>query len=289
MSELKMCVLGGDARICSVCKQLCSEGYEVAVYGLECDTGDAVKSVTLQGAMANSECIILPLPYSKDGFKLNCQFSEREIKLEEIVKNTHKGQLVCGGKMDDSFISAIEAKGAEVFDYSQSEKLSIMNAIPTSEGAVGIAIKEMPTTLFGSKSCILGYGRIGKVLSEKLKSLGSDVSVFSRKESAMSWCEAFGYHSYHISELENKIGNFDVIFNTIPSVVIDEKIIEKIPPKTVIIDLASSPGGVDFEAAGKHDINVIWALSLPGKTAPVTAGEIIKKCVIQRLREVKKL
>ena len=38
----------------------------------------------------------------------------------------------------------------------------------------------------------------------------------------------------------------------------------------------SKPGGVDLGAAGKLGLTVIWALSLPGKVAPVTAGAAIR-------------
>ena len=59
----------------------------------------------------------------------------------------------------------------------------------------------------------------------------------------------------------------------------------EIQKESLIIDLASKPGGVDFESAKKANLNVIWALSLPGKTAPVTAGEILCKTAINILSE----
>ena len=48
---------------------------------------------------------------------------------------------------------------------------------------------------------------------------------------------------------------------------------------TLIIDLASKPGGVDMDAARDLGVKVIWALGLPGKVAPVTAGNIIKETI----------
>jgi len=46
------------------------------------------------------------------------------------------------------------------------------------------------------------------------------------------------------------------------------------------------PTGVDFEVAQSLGINVIWALSLPGKVAPVTSGKIIKDTIINILTEM---
>ena len=52
-----------------------------------------------------------------------------------------------------------------------------------------------------------------------------------------------------------------------------------------ILDLASKPGGVDLRAAGELGLTVIWALSLPGKVAPVTAGAAIKSTIYNMLQE----
>ena len=52
------------------------------------------------------------------------------------------------------------------------------------------------------------------------------------------------------------------------------------------MDLASKPGGVDMEAASRLGVRVIWALSLPGKVAPVTAGKIIRDTIYHILNEL---
>ena len=44
--------------------------------------------------------------------------------------------------------------------------------------------------------------------------------------------------------------------------------------------LSPTPSGVDFEAAAALGIPTIQALSLPAKTAPVTAGEIVAETVL---------
>jgi dipicolinate synthase subunit A len=47
------------------------------------------------------------------------------------------------------------------------------------------------------------------------------------------------------------------------------------PPDILLIDLSSVPGGIDFAYAKDKGMRAIWALSLPGKYAPETAGSII--------------
>ena len=65
----------------------------------------------------------------------------------------------------------------------------------------------------------------------------------------------------------------------------DEYMLNKLRKDTLMIDLASKPGGVDFNIAGKLGLKVIWALSLPGKVAPVSSGEIIAGTVLNILKE----
>lgn len=58
-------------------------------------------------------------------------------------------------------------------------------------------------------------------------------------------------------------GDYDVIFNTVPSLLFDRPALKALDKGTLLIDLASRPGGVDFNAAAELQIKTIWALSLP--------------------------
>ena len=111
--------------------------------------------------------------------------------------------------------------------------------------------------------------------------------VSARKHEDFAWIEAFGYKSVSYDILDGYIGEFDVIFNTAPALLLDRSRLEKIKPEAVIIDLSSNPGGVDFIAAKNLGKNVIWALSLPGKYAPATAGKILAKTIISIMKDIK--
>ena len=161
----------------------------------------------------------------------------------------------------------------------------IKNAVPTAEGAIEIAMCETAITLNDSKCLVIGYGRIGKVLAKLLQSLGSDVYVSARKYSDLAWIDVNGYKSVHNDNLKSVANNFDVIFNTAPALILDEDILKTISSDCVVIDLASKPGGVDFEKARDLGLKVIWALSLPGKCAPLSSGKIIKETILNILHE----
>ena len=113
----------------------------------------------------------------------------------------------------------------------------------------------------------------------------ADVTVAARKASALSWCDANGYRTKRLDEIDDIASEFDVIFNTVPALVIYKHTLMKLKKDCLIIDLASAPGGIDFNAAEELNLNVIWALSLPGKVAPSTAGGIIKNTVLNMIEE----
>jgi len=288
MNDIKICVLGGDMRQIYAAREMCKNGYEVSVYGLEGDTGDAVKSTSLQGAVSGAKLILLPLPYSTDGIRICSPLSLKEIRIEELCLYIEKGQVIAGGKLSNSFCDYLKLRECEFFDYYDCERLSIMNAVPTAEGAISIALSEMKTTLFGSRSAVLGYGRIGRVLARMLNDFNSEVTVFARSEAALAWAEAEGCKGVNIYDLGKKIDGFELVVNTIPFIVLNRGVLEKTNEETVFIDLASKPGGIDFDYAKKLGRKVFWALSLPGKTAPVTAGKLIAECITEKLKETTK-
>ena len=160
------------------------------------------------------------------------------------------------------------------------------NEAPTAEGAIELAISETPITIRSSKCLVLGYGKVGKVLAHSLQALGAKTYVAARKYADLAFIESHGCNPLTMRETSTRLGEFDIIFNTIPALILDADELSKIPGSTLIIDLASKPGGVDFEIAKKLGLRVIWALSLPGRIAPVTAGIIIKDTITNILREM---
>ncbi len=317
--KYKIAVIGGDARQLIVGAELVAAGYEVSLYGFggdahgrvpvvdslccshpsvsvrevllavaegDCfDCGETATSVI--EALRGSLCVILPLPSAADGNTVSMPLGGVPLKFttlaEAMVQNGVK--YVCGGKLPSNFTSACAERGIKAFDYYESDSFSIANAIPSAEGAIEIAMRELPITLHGASALVIGYGRIGKVLSRLLSRLGVTVTASARKPSDIAWIRADGYMSTETGKLCEllKEQRYDVIFNTVPHTVLGEAELAAIPRGTLIVDLASKPGGVDIPTADKMRHNVIWALSLPGKVAPVTSGKIIAGAVIGQI------
>lgn len=181
------------------------------------------------------------------------------------------------GSIKQEFQKIAEKQEVTVVDILEQEELAVLNAISTSEGAIQIAMEETKRTLHGSNILILGFGRIGKVLASMLKGIGGNVYCEARKEEDLAWIKAYAYIPVDLKELKEKLNQFDIIFNTIPELVLAKEELNEIEEECIIIDLASYPGGVDKEEAKRREIKVISALSLPGKVAPYTSAEFIKE------------
>ena len=287
-SEIKIAVVGGDLRQLSCAKEFSALGFKTVLYGFDNYHGKIEHSELVDDAdiaISDSDIIILPLPFSSDGRLVNCPFGSRAVSFENIIKKMRSDQLILGGRFEEKDIDLASQIGIKCIDYFAREELNVANAVPTAEGAIAIAMNELPITVHASNALVLGFGRIGKILSRDLKSLGADVTVIARKSEDLAWISALDMKARSFRDLKHVSKDADVIFNTVPHTVLDEEIIANLKAETLIIDLASKPGGVDMKSARAHSIKVIWALSLPGKVAPFTAGKIIEKSILNILIE----
>lgn len=141
------------------------------------------------------------------------------------------------------------------------------------------------STLHNSRCLVIGYGRIGRLLADRLLALGAEVTVSARKYGDLAWIEAWGCRSVQTGALTGQLERFDLIFNTAPALILDGTRLRETRKNCVIIDLASAPGGVDLEAAKRLSRQVIPAPGLPGKVAPRTAAAAIRDSVYHILEE----
>lgn len=295
--NIKLALLGGDLRQLSIARRLSGLGFETAVWGLgtcEQEIGDAVRCSEWTDAIKGSRAVILPLPASADGVRVNCPLTtdaQSQLKMMTLLENLTPETLIIGGRFTPAFKSSADSRGMRAIDYFESEELQIKNAIPTAEGAIAIAMNELPITIQGAHAAVIGYGRVGKTLADKLLALGARITVAARKTTDLAWAHNKTFETLKIEVRDGKSSlsalktGYDVIFNTVPYWLFDGHILSQLCEKTLIIDIASAPGGVDSKAASECGIKVIWALSLPGKCSPFTAGEIICDSVIDILAQ----
>lgn len=248
-------VAGGDLRQIYLAKYL-SEFFDVTTCGLF--DGDKKPE-----EISEADYLILPIIVTSDGATLNAPFSEGAIKLSSLWKLVKSGGTVLGGKLSPELTAEISSYGVIPSEYFSREELVIKNCIPTAEGALQIAMEELPVTIHGLDVLVLGYGRVGKATAKLFSAAGARVTASARKYSDLAWCESEGITPVMTEKVLGKLGGYDLIINTIPARIMGKDVLSSVSEDCLIIDLASKPGGVDFEYAGELGLKVIWALSLP--------------------------
>ena len=260
-------MIGGDLRILNLAKLLKEEKC-VYTYGLEnaedFNNSRIIKCESLKKCIDASSTIISGVPFSMDDIFVNGTFCKNKIEINQVASLLENKTFIAG-KIPENFYEMTKNKNVKIIDILQNEEFTILNCISTAEGAIKIAIEETKFTLNGSNILILGFGRIGKILAKMLEGFGVNLYCEARKKEDLAWIEAFGYKKVPLQNLSQNLGKFDIIFNTIPSIILDEEKLKLLKKDLLIIDLASSPGGVDRDISKKMGIKNIFATGLPRK------------------------
>lgn len=274
-------ILGGDLRQVYLARLLSEDGWMVTTWGLEKGGGDG--GAPLDQALAGN-ILLLPMPVCRNGM-LHLPLTDTELEAERLWARLRYDQLLLGGMTSDLSRRLMADYGLTLLDYYNREETQVANAVPTAEGALQLAMESTDRTLHGSRCLIIGYGRIGRLLADRLLALGAEVTVSARKYGDLAWIEAWGCRGVQTGALTGQLDRFDLIFNTAPALILDGTRLREAREDCVIIDLASAPGGVDLEAAKRLSRRAIPAPGLPGKVAPRTAAAAIRDSVYHILEE----
>ncbi len=260
----KVTIIGGDSRLITVKEQLENQGFTVDTMGLfENDNGN----------LATSKVVILPVPTTRDGVNVYTPLTGKIIPLSFVEDSASRdAQVLCCN---------YNFKNRKCTDYNCLDSYALLNAVPTAEGAVKIAIENTPFTLWRARVLVIGYGRVGKIVADRLKSMGSTVTVSARKTSDFALITALNMEKTDTRLLNEKPLDYDIIFNTVDFPVIDDNTLKNMKCKC-IIDL-SSKGGFNLELAKALGITAIKAPGLPSLVAPKTAGEILAETILDIL------
>ena len=255
MEERKrFAVIGGDARQAAAGRALARAGYEVC--GAE--------------EVARADYILLPLP-----------LDEARTPLAALLRAAKPGALALGGKLSAEAQQIAREAGVELVDYFTREELTVRNAIPTAEGCIGILLARRSQTLWGSGVLLAGFGPVGQALGVRLAALGAQV----RRAGPRALAESLGLRSIPLAAVAGAAPAFDTVVNTVPAPVLTESVLAALRPGSLIVDLASRPGGTNFAAAQRLGHTAVHALSLPAACAPETAGGFVAQTVCAMIQE----
>jgi len=289
LTGLRIVFLGGDARQVEVINKCIELDASVRLVGFDklenSPSGvrhEALSSVLLQEA----DIIVMPVIGCDDNGIIAAPFGSGDLVMkQELFMAIREGALVYTG-MAKSLLRRMSTEyGFRLIELLDRDDVAIYNSIPTAEGALMMAIQNTDITIHGSTCVVLGIGRTGFTLGKTLQGLGAKIRVGVRREADAARAAVMGWEPFMTRDLTAYTSDIDLIFNTIPTMIITAQIISKLPRRTVIIDLASAPGGTDFRFAEKRGIKALLAPGLPGIVAPKTAGIIIANTLCQSIME----
>lgn len=274
----KFLILGGDARQACLNRKLIQNGYPVTVY-----PDDRNPARSLQDVMEQSGLILCPIPFTKDKETIFSEIPFDGSEISTFLAALKEGHVLFGGNIPLAVREFCVQKRIPYHDFMEMDDVSLKNAVATAEGAIAEAVRLSPVNLHHSRCLVTGYGRCGKILSQKLKGLDARVTVSARNEESLAMAEAYGMDTAPLKDLRQSAGSYDFLFNTIPSPVFDREMIDSMKSNATIIDIASAPGGTDFEACRRAGIRAQLTPGLPGKYSPESSADILYEAVMKYL------
>ena len=200
---------------------------------------------------------------------------------EETLDQLPPGQIVICGLTDGAFDAMAKKRKLRLCRALNDERFALENASLTAEGAVYAAMGASSLAIRDARCLVSGYGRIGKRLTELLISLGAHVTVAARRQESR---DEAGENSIPIGAVPDALPDVDLVFNTVPALILDENALRFLPRSACLIELASPPYGTDLDAARRMGLNVLLESGVPGRYCPRSAALVLLD-YIERMME----
>ncbi|MGD8191071.1 dipicolinate synthase subunit DpsA [Brevibacillus ginsengisoli] len=289
LTGIHVAFIGGDARQLEVIKKCIQLDASVTLIGfdnLESSFTGATKKPLTCDVLKEVDALILPIVGTDEKGFVESIFCSKPLQLkEEHMASLSKSCVVYTGMAKPYLRTLLQKQQIALVELLDRDDIAIYNSIPTVEGALMMAIQNTDFTIHGSQVIVLGLGRTGLSLARTLHALGARVRVGARRPEHIARIYEMGLTPFQVSELRSQVSNVDMLFNTIPQLVVTAEVLAQMPQSAFVLDLASRPGGVDFRFAERRGITALLAPGLPGIVAPKTAGQIIANILSNLIAE----
>ncbi|EHQ91309.1 dipicolinate synthase subunit DpsA [Desulfosporosinus youngiae] len=278
LKGMRLAVIGGDDRELYLIPELQKQGAYIVGVGFE--KASPISGMTLvpslEHAVGQVDVLLFPLFGTDERGEVKAKYSDSPIILNKKVLEAIPAHVpLFIGFARSALKSEADNLGIQLVETAKLNELAILNSIPSAEGAIQMAMEATTITIHGSNSFVLGLGRCGWTLARMLQGIGARVTGVARKPSDLARAVEMGLQAVDFAELKDEIGHAEIIFNTVPDLILNPMMLDNVARDAVIVDLASRPGGTDFEYARSLGIKALLAPGLPGTVAPKTAGRIL--------------
>ena len=287
MSENKMILfLGGDRRERQVMQSMLSKGFQVRAWGWEeaaLPEGAGV-APDVSAALGEAQAAVLPVPPLNEDGRLHTLLPQPLYLSDRAFRHAAPGLPVLTGIVTPHLCCI--ASQCRLSGLLEREELARPLAQATAEGALAEAIRLSGGLLYGASALVIGYGRIGRALAWRLTALGLSTVVMNRGEKRADQARDHGFTVADWSQLTAAVSEADFIFNTAPAPVLRRERLQWVKKDSLIIDLASTPGGTDFTACAELGVKALLAVGLPGLYAPDFCGRVMAEVYGRELEEL---
>lgn len=277
-------VLGGDLRSVYLVRRLLRDGHSVQCFGLDHAPLPTTCRPSPAAAFQGTQCVILPIPTLKEGL-LHAPFADNTVTGEELATALPPGLPIFAGSVSPQLQKLCRSRNVHLTDLLSIEALAVKNAELTAQCALRVLLQELPYSLNHQPALLLGAGRIGKLLGLKLRALGTQVTVCSRREEDKAWCAALGLTPGDIRHLTPLLPGCPLLINTVPAQILSREDLALLPKDAQLFELASHPGGFQPLHARNLGLTVHCCGGLPGKYAPQSAADAIAETIYQELEK----
>ncbi len=217
--------------------------------------------------------ILLPIPSSRDKIHI----TGTEVPLHDLLKLKGKKTLIAGYGIPKDFAKAAVMAGFELADVLCEERFLRENAELTAHGTAGIIMTENRNDISDMKIGIIGYGRIGKILSRILLFLGAEAVIYTRRSETILELCGMGIEAAKPEDISSG-ADLDILINTAPAKLISEKTADELAEAgTKMIELASGNQLPETKCLQKLP-------SIPDKMYPVSAGKIYASAILRTIK-----
>ncbi len=258
---MQLLIIGGDARNRYLAALARAHGHTVQLVGHD--------EISL-GEAKPCSMVVLPFPVAESqGFAPGPLSAER-LAMEDVCALLEPHATVFATRPGPILSKYILHHDCTRIDFLTSEAFAVRNAVPSAEGAIHALMTRSTACIDGSNCLIVGYGRIGRALAQRLRGLGAQVTVAARSASARANAEIDGCRAVPLTRMGEVQCRF--LLNTVPAQIIGLEMLAALGPSVMAVDLASAPFGFDLETAQAVGMEAWREQSLPGRYAPETAA-----------------
>jgi len=273
LSDITAAVIGGDGRELEYIRGLLADGAEVRACGCLPEAADIMghpQTDTAREAIEGADVVLTTVVYITEDGEIHTPGWDGEI-YQSCFQHIESGGLLIIGTSTDEIDESAEENNFTVIEYGDDDELMILRAPTIAEGAVRTTIEHTDISIHDSETVVLGFGRMGFTMARTSVALGAHTTVVARDPAQLARAREVGADPVHLDHLKETVADAEIVYNTVPVELLDREVLKLMSEDCVIVDLASVPGGTDFDAAEELGITAVLARGLGGR-APKTAG-----------------